>query len=300
MRILLTFLAGLVACTPTYEPVNKIPNALHTPLSKNSWIFYSVPPTGILDGKKVISVEILYRENYRSRPNSPVLPITSQRLAAFQAARTSGRGLEPVLVAMATDVARRTDCPHGDIRLARPTTHYHVPARELSGPPTANAVISTSQGTPISVPSVKVHSAGGTVRLTCESAATAVAEISAPQLKSMVSDRTHRSYSKQHGTQVEYLSPNGTAYLWYPGNTRAVIGRWDVEANTQNPNAGVICFAYKNSYNPVTRTTGGRQCVTAHGYKATHRESRSGDIFNLSSGRIPYRLPKQNLALDAL
>ncbi|MBL4556436.1 MAG: hypothetical protein JKP98_02155 [Rhodobacteraceae bacterium] len=35
---------------------------------------------------------------------------------------------------------------------------------------------------------------------------------------------TYKSYSRAHGTQIEYLASNGRAYLWYPGNTRVVPG----------------------------------------------------------------------------
>lgn len=305
MRSFLLIIAlGLTACMPTHAPTSKVPNSLHTPLPNNSWLFYNLPPTQILDGKPVVTVEIIYRENFRRRPSSPPIAITSRRLAAFQTARQTGRGMEAILIELATDVARRTDCARGTLSLARATTHYRLPPEAWDGSLGVNQNRSVKGGEAIPVPSVKTHSAGGTVRLTCDVQAvqTAVAAtvISPAQLKAQVSGRTHRTYSSQHGTQVEYLAPNGVSYLWYPGNTRAVVGRWTVEPYDKNPKVGVICFAYQNSYNPVTRTSGGRHCITAGNFKNTHRESRSGDVFNLSSGRVPYTLSKRDLSFEQL
>ena len=44
-----------------------------------------------------------------------------------------------------------------------------------------------------------------------------------------MADRTIMTYSSGHGTQVEYSAANGRTFLWYPGNTRTVLGEWKVE-----------------------------------------------------------------------
>lgn len=301
MRSLLFLMVlGLAACMPTHTPTSKIPNGFHTPLPNHSWLFYNLLPTQILDGKRVVTVEVLYRENFRRRPSTPPISIASQRLAAFQAARRTGRGMEEILVELATDVARRTDCPRGTLSLARETTHYLLPPEAWDGSLGVNQRLPVKEGEPIHIPSVKTHSAGGTVRLTCGEAARPTAAVSPAQLKTQISGRTHRAYSSQHGTQIEYLAANGLAYLWYPGNERAVVGRWSVEPYDRNPSAGVVCFSYQNAYNPVTGTAGARHCITAAQFNNTHRESRAGDPFNLSAGRVPYVLPKRNLSFDQL
>jgi len=67
------------------------------------------------------------------------------------------------------------------------------------------------------------------------------------------SGNTFVYYGRAHGVQVEYYSANGRNYLWYPGNRRAVPGRWKLS------NKKTICFQYGgNTYNPVTRKRGGR------------------------------------------
>ena len=58
------------------------------------------------------------------------------------------------------------------------------------------------------------------------------------------------SHDAGHGTQVEYLSPGGGAWLWYPGDAMIVPGKWKRAGKD-------ICFAYTaNGYNPVTGHTG--------------------------------------------
>ncbi len=98
-----------------------------------------------------------------------------------------------------------------------------------------------------------------------------------------------------HGTQIEYFNPNGTAYLWYPGNKSGVPSRWKVEASDRSNAPVNICFQYpKRSYNPVTHQFGGRwECrpiaLFAAGLDAVHR----GDPYKLANGSIPRTLPRK-------
>lgn len=93
----------------------------------------------------------------------------------------------------------------------------------------------------------------------------------------------------QHGTQVEYHAANGTAYLWYPGNRRIVVGEWKIEAiKSSKPE---LCYRYgPNTYNPVTRRPGGS-------WKCSRPFSGSddvlrGNVFGLKVGPVPFVTPK--------
>lgn len=113
-------------------------------------------------------------------------------------------------------------------------------------------------------------------------------------LQARYANATFLDYSVPHGTQIEHLAADGTAYLWYPGNTRIVVGRWRAEDPVGNSRFGRICFAYgPNTYNPVTRQAGGSfNCVSADAHIIYEDEYTRGDPFNLSSGQLPYVLRK--------
>ncbi len=100
---------------------------------------------------------------------------------------------------------------------------------------------------------------------------------------------TYLSFSKAHGYQVNYIGSSGKAWLWYPGNSRIVPELWkrDIERNA-------VCWAHpSNTYNPVTKTKGHSFMCENHTQAAKAVVSQiSGDIFNLSAGKIPYRLEK--------
>lgn len=112
-------------------------------------------------------------------------------------------------------------------------------------------------------------------------------------LHSRYSNATSLDYTTKHGTQVEYTSIDGRAFLWYPGNSRLVIGRWRTE--TDKHGSGRICFKYpSSSYNPVTQTYGGSwSCVRAADYIWGEEEYARGDPLNLSSGNMPFVMPSE-------
>lgn len=92
-----------------------------------------------------------------------------------------------------------------------------------------------------------------------------------------------------HGTQVEFHASNGKTYLWYPGNSRPVMGQWKVE--TDSSGAPVLCYLYSsNSYNPVTRALGGNWECSRQNWVYLG-DSYKGDVFGLSSGRLPFPIP---------
>ncbi|MBV2358226.1 hypothetical protein KUH32_00425 [Thalassococcus sp. CAU 1522] len=97
-----------------------------------------------------------------------------------------------------------------------------------------------------------------------------------------------------HGTQIEYFHPDGTAHLWYPGNTIAVPSEWKVQAGSAPNGGAVICFRYpKSSYNPVVRQYGGRwECRPGPLFSSDITAIIRGDEFALRTGRIPRIMPR--------
>ncbi|WP_029041523.1 hypothetical protein [Cucumibacter marinus] len=124
-------------------------------------------------------------------------------------------------------------------------------------------------------------------------------------------DTTSMSYSP-HGTQVEYLSRRGRAYLWYPGNTGMVKGRFKIDVMhlpvDKTPNSPlyslvVICFKYgANTYNPITKTRGGDwECMPYSFYRDADRDIVSGDPFRLSKRRnVPFVLSRDKTSFSRL
>lgn len=104
-------------------------------------------------------------------------------------------------------------------------------------------------------------------------------------------DRTYLSFSKAHGFQVNYLAPQGKAWLWYPGNQRGVPEEYKLDVIAGKD---AICWRHpSNSYNPVTRRQGGSfACESLALSRGTIVAELPGDPFSLSSGRVPYRLDR--------
>ncbi|MEM1079087.1 MAG: hypothetical protein AAGI09_11205 [Pseudomonadota bacterium] len=104
-------------------------------------------------------------------------------------------------------------------------------------------------------------------------------------------NRTYLSFSLAHGFQVNFFAGNGRAYLWYPGNRNVVAEAYklDVVAGQQ-----ALCWRHpENSFNPVTRTTGGQfRCESLAMAQRTMAAVVAGDPYRLSEGNIPYVLDK--------
>ena len=100
----------------------------------------------------------------------------------------------------------------------------------------------------------------------------------------------------QHGTQIEYLTEGGKAFLWYPGNSNILEGRWKREGQD-------ICFAYgENTFNPVTgHQGGGWECMSFDIYWRVVEERMPGDLFALQGrGAVPFRLDPKRTTLEKL
>ena len=113
----------------------------------------------------------------------------------------------------------------------------------------------------------------------------------AQSLNAFIPNTTALGWDEFHGTQIEYLGAAGVTYLWYPGNTLALRGQWRVEDIKGGGTA--ICFRYgPNSYNPVTGSYGDQwECSPAWPSVFLKRAVVQGDIFRLSSGKVPFVLP---------
>jgi hypothetical protein len=109
---------------------------------------------------------------------------------------------------------------------------------------------------------------------------------------------TAASHADIMGPQFEYLAPSGESQLWYPGNAKTVPGIW--KANTQGRKT-LVCFKYPaGRYGHETAIRGGdRECEQAIAYLLTVVEVIPGDIFGLSSGKVPYVLNKSAISSAA-
>lgn len=114
--------------------------------------------------------------------------------------------------------------------------------------------------------------------------------------------RTNVTFSPSHGTQVEYLSRNGGAFLWYPGNATVVRGRWKLSPSPYGAGSD-ICFAYQvNSYNPAMGESGGHwECEPTRIYERNMVDSAGGDLFGLGTrDEVPFQLRPERTTLQAL
>ncbi len=126
------------------------------------------------------------------------------------------------------------------------------------------------------------------------SAAAATAEVQARQNRFASypqPDMTYLSFSHAHGYQVNYLGADGRAWLWYPGNRRGVAEDFQLSYAWGEK---VICWRHpSNSYNPVTKKKGGDYaCESLNLAQRATVAALKGDVFELKSGAVPYRLDR--------
>ncbi len=122
----------------------------------------------------------------------------------------------------------------------------------------------------------------------------AIQSVQPVSVQSRISGRTVRFYDGLHGTQFEYFAPSGSAYLWYAGNSRAVVGSWRVRSSINF--VSETCFTYPpTSFNPVTGASGGREsCRPSFSLLGSAIEYVEGDPLHLSSGQVPGILPPRS------
>lgn len=102
-------------------------------------------------------------------------------------------------------------------------------------------------------------------------------------------NRTYLSFDFSHGFQVNYLGPDGKAWLWYPGNRSGVPEDYKTDTIAGNK---AICWRHpSNSYNPVTKRSGGPfRCTELLLSQKRVVSELPGDPYSLRSGKVPYIL----------
>jgi hypothetical protein len=116
--------------------------------------------------------------------------------------------------------------------------------------------------------------------------------------------KTYRTWSPQHGSQIEYIGPRGLwGFLWYPGNRVVVPSRWEPRMVDGVP---TVCQLWPaRSYNPATGKVGGWECVPERIWAAKIVEVARGDIFGLAHNPgtpypTPFPLPREPLSFSEL
>lgn len=115
-------------------------------------------------------------------------------------------------------------------------------------------------------------------------------ETKANKLAYPVSGTTYLIRSPGHGYQVNYLE-NGKGWLWYPGNKTIVSEDWKTEkVGARN----LMCWRHPAStINPVIGVRGGKfVCEPLEGIRSAIVGAKTGDIFDLKSGNVPYVLQR--------
>jgi len=137
------------------------------------------------------------------------------------------------------------------------------------------------------------------------SAPGAVAHMSLEEARRFFVCRTHMSFNSGHGTQVFFVRPDGTEFLWYPGNRVIVVSKWQLVQRLTSSVPPIqyadLCFQYgTNTYNPVTKQQGGQwECRPAGVVAKSTVERARGDVFGLAR-RLPFVLARDRTSMGAL
>jgi len=116
----------------------------------------------------------------------------------------------------------------------------------------------------------------------------------AEALTARLANQTHVIYQPGYTVYVEYTGDDGTVLMWFPGNRNVVHGIWKI---VDRDGTSKACYHYLNSHNAVTGEFESTECIdpaqtmAAMGVLA----SRTGDIYNLRSGNIPYKKPAMDI-----
>jgi|CXWL01.1.fsa_nt_gi hypothetical protein len=111
------------------------------------------------------------------------------------------------------------------------------------------------------------------------------------EIQKLIPNKTVLFVGSDLHNEIEYYATDGNSYLWFPGNSVIVTGKWYTQNNK------TICFVYPvNSYNPYTKTSGSiPECKTIADWNANSIDKLDGDIFNLSKSKLPWVLEKNIL-----
>lgn len=124
--------------------------------------------------------------------------------------------------------------------------------------------------------------------------AEALAIWNASDVTAQISGKTVRTVSPVHGTQIEYVAGDGSAYLWYPGNSTVVASQWRIATGPRRFSARDLCQTFPaDSFNPATQRNGGsEECQFLETWLIGVQETVSGDPFGLGKGAVPWVLAK--------
>lgn len=109
------------------------------------------------------------------------------------------------------------------------------------------------------------------------------------QARALVSGKTSLSYDlgMNFGNQIEYNAPDGTNYLWFPGNKVILKAKWEIRT-IKSPKSGkeltAMCYQYgTNTYNPATNESGGNwECESFGRFMHSSVDRKDGDVFGIS------------------
>lgn len=119
------------------------------------------------------------------------------------------------------------------------------------------------------------------------------AALRAPEAaRAFLGDTTYQRHDVFHGTQIVYLTADGRAHLWYPGNRISLPGTWKIDKRSIGSD---LCFRYgPNTHNPVTKQSGSYwSCDMLNAQLRDMTAVVAGDPFNIASGRVPFVLDKR-------
>lgn len=136
-----------------------------------------------------------------------------------------------------------------------------------------------------------------------------VVRMSRAEASSFFAGKTRVSSAFDRGSQVSYMAPDGTIYLWFPGNPVVLRGQWTLEeSGGYRPYAGRpvsetnVCFFYgPNSPNAWTGQRGKPECLPAETLARWSQDRADGDVFGLSEKReVPFVLPPERTTIVEL
>lgn len=97
-------------------------------------------------------------------------------------------------------------------------------------------------------------------------------------------EHTFVSWDSANGPQIEYMDGQGRAFLWYPGYSNVLVGKWWLNSR------GEVCFIYPAAQqkSPADPDFSQELCMTQLSFFETTQSKRDGDPFDLKSGRAPF------------
>jgi hypothetical protein len=121
--------------------------------------------------------------------------------------------------------------------------------------------------------------------------------------------KTRVSSAFDRGSQVSYMAPDGSIYLWFPGNSVVLRGQWTLEeTGAYRVYAGrpvsetSVCFRYgPDTVNAWSGERGRKSCIPADTLARMAFDRAEGDVFGLSQRtQAPFVLPPERATIADL